>query len=79
MVREMVENGPKQFIMTVFGVKTNKLTYHFSVMALELQAKVIPLNKVQMQADHLEQNPARCSMLLTTKHNDYFLVRTNYA
>lgn len=72
----MVENGPKKIIMTVFAAKIN-LTYHFSVMALVLQAKVVPLNNVQMQADHLEQNPARCSMLLTTKHNDDFLVRTN--
>ncbi len=71
-----MENGPKKCIMTVFGVKKN-LTYHFSVIDLELKAKVVPLNKVQMQADHLKQNPARCSMLLTTKHNDDFLVRTN--
>ncbi len=71
-----MENGPKKCIMTAFGVKKN-LTYHFSVIDLELKAKVVPLNKVQMQADHLEQNPARCSTLLTTKHNNDFLVRTN--
>lgn len=50
-----------------------------SVMVLELQAKVIALNEIEMWADHLKQNSTRTSMLSTTKTTQIVLEKVTHS